>query len=150
MVEDRETLVYGFVDDVFIVLHRSEQIDEAEWQACINTAIFATQAPRLLVVAGDSMPDVGQRFDIGRLHEKHETKVALLSDSAATGRVVTALKWSGIEAESFRMDDLLGVLKFFGRAALWARVSSALGPYLDRSWRHELDASSVDLQPGRS
>jgi hypothetical protein len=143
-MEDRETLVFGFVDDVYVVIHRgASQVDEGEWQICLDGAMHAAQVPRLLLVAGDLMPDVGQRFDLGRLHEKHGTKVAILSDSSAVRRVVTALKWSGIETDGFRIDDLDGMLAFLGRPALRARLSSALGPYLERSWLHETAAPSV-------
>lgn len=142
-MEDRETLVYGFIDDVYVVLHRGRKVDERDWQAAINGAIFAAQVPRLLFVAGDLMPDVGQRFDLSRLQEKHATKMALMSDSSAIGRVVTALKWSGIEADGFSMDDLVGVLQFLACPTSRARMSSALGPYLDRSWKHEVDAPGV-------
>ena len=136
-MEDRETIVHGFVDDVYVVIHRAAQVDESEWQLCLEEALHSSQVPRLLLVAGDLMPDVGQRFDLGRLHEKHRTKVAILSDSSAVRRVVTALKWSGIEADGFRIEDLDGMLTFFGRPALRARISSALGPYLERSWLHD-------------
>lgn len=148
-MEDRETLAYGFVDDVYVVIHRGKQVDEREWQLCLDSALYASQAPRLLLVAGDLMPDVAQRFDLGRLHEKHGTKVALLSDSPAIGRVVTALKWSGIEAEGFRIDDLDGMLVFMTRPTLRARLSSALGPYLDRSWLHETAAPTVSSTRSR-
>jgi hypothetical protein len=139
-MEDRETLVYGFVDDVYVILHRADRIDEHEWQLCIDGALYAASVARLLFVAANLMPDVGQRYDLGRLHEKHGTKGALLSDSPSIRRVVTALKWSGMEAECFRMDDLDGVLAFLSRPSLRARLSSALGPYLDRSWLHEVSA----------
>jgi hypothetical protein len=139
-MEDRETLVYGFVDDVYVAIHRGSPVDEREWQLCIDGALYASQVPRLLLVAGDLMPDVGQRFDLSRLHEKHRTKMALLSDSNASPRVVTALKWSGIEAEGFRIDALDDMLAFLGRPAMRARLSSALGPYLDRSWLQEIAA----------
>lgn len=148
-MEDRETLAYGFVDDVYVVIHRGTQVDEREWQLCLDGALYAPQAPRLLLVAGDLMPDVAQRFDLSRLHEKHGTKVALLSDSPALRRVVTALKWSGIEAEGFRIDDLDGMLVFMTRPTLRARLSSALGPYLDRSWLHETAAPTVSSARGR-
>ena len=142
-MEDRETLVYGFIDDVYVILHRGRDIEERDWQSCINGAIFAAQVPRLLLVAGNQMPDVGQRFDLAQLKEKHDTTMALMSDSSAIGRVVTALKWSGIEAEGFLMDDLVGVLQFLGCPSQRARMSSSLGPYLDRSWKHEADSPSV-------
>jgi hypothetical protein len=147
-MEDRETLVYGFVDDVYVILHRGDRVDEREWQLCIDGALYSASAPRVLLVAGDLMPDVGQRYDLGRLHEKHGgIKAALVSDSPSIRRVVTALKWSGIEAESFRMDDLDGVLAFLARPSLRARLSSALGPYLDRSWLHEVGAPASPSLP---
>jgi hypothetical protein len=149
-MEDLETLVYGFVDDVYVVIHRSDRVDERDWQSCIDAALYASQVSRLLLVAGDLMPDVGQRHDLGRLHEKHATKVAMLSDASATRRVVTALKWSGIEAEGFRIDDLDGVLAFFSRPILRARLSSALGPYLDRSWLHEVVAPRAATDRSRN
>ena len=142
-MEDCETLAYGFVEDVYVVIHRGKQVDERDWQACLDGALYAPQVPRLLLVAGDLMPDVGQRFDLSRVHEKHGTKVALLTDSSASRRVVTALKWSGMEAESFRIDDLDGMLVFLSRPALRARLSSALGPYLDRSWLQEVGGPSA-------
>lgn len=142
-MEDRETLVYGFVDDIYVVIHRGSPVDEREWKLCLDGALYASQVPRLVLVAGDLMPDVGQRFDLSRLHEKHATKMALLSDSSAIRRVVTALKWSGIEAEGFRIDDLDGMLGYLGRPAMRARLSSALGPYLDRSWLHEVATPTV-------
>lgn len=148
-MEDRETLAYGFVDDVYVVIHRGTQVDEREWQLCLDGALYASQVPRLLLVAGDLMPDVAQRFDLSRLHEKHGTKVALLSDSPAIRRVVTALKWSGIEAEGFLIDDLDGMLVFMARPTLRARLSSALGPYLDRSWLHEAAAPAVSSTRSR-
>jgi hypothetical protein len=141
-MEDRETLAYGFVDDVYVIIHRGGHIDERDWQLCIDGALFASQVPRLLV-AGDLVPDVGQRYDLGRVHEKHGTRVALLSDSPLVQRVVTALKWAGIEAEGFRIDALDEMLAFMGRPAQRARLSSALGPYLDRSWLHELAVPAV-------
>jgi hypothetical protein len=138
-MEDRETLVYGLVDDVFVVLQRGDRIDERDWQVCVDEALYAASAARVLLVAGDLMPDVGQRYDLGRLNDKHGViKVALLSDSPSIRRVVTALKWSGIEAESFRMDDIDGPLAFLARPTLRARLSSALGPYLERSWLHDM------------
>lgn len=149
-MEDRETLVFGFVDDVYVVIHRAEKIDEQEWLFCFETALFSSQVPRLLLVAGDVMPDVGQRFDLGRLHEKHSTKVALLTDSPSVRRVITALKWSGIEADGFRIDDLDGMLAFLGRPGLRARLSSALGPYLERSWLHESATPSAPLRSRHS
>lgn len=142
-MEDRETLVYGFVDDVYVIIHRGAQVDEREWQLCLDGALYSSQVPRLLLVAGDLMPDVAQRFDLSRLHEKHGTKMALLSDSPAIRRVVTALKWSGIESEGFRIDDLDGMLVFLSRPGLRARLSSALGPYLERSWLHETGAPTL-------
>jgi hypothetical protein len=145
-MEDRETLVYGFVDDVYVVIHRGSPIDEREWKLCLDGALYASQVQRLLLVAGDLMPDVAQRFDLSKLHEKHGTKVALLSDSPAIRRVVTALKWSGIEAESFRIADLDGMLVFLSRPAMRARLSSALGPYLDRSWLQEVAAPVVSTR----
>jgi len=149
-MEDRETLVYGFVDDVYVVIHRGSSIDEREWKLCLDGAIYASQVQRMLLVAGELMPDVAQRFDLGRLHEKHRTKMALLSDSPAIRRVVTALKWSGIESEGFRMDDLDGMLGFLARPALRARLSSALGPYLDRSWLHEVSAGAPTVMSTKS
>jgi len=149
-MEDRETLVYGFVDDVYVIIHRGERVDERDWQLCVDGAFYGSQAPRVLLVAGDLMPDVGQRHDLGRLHEKHGgIKVALLSDSPAIRRVATALKWSGIESECFGMDDLDGVLAFLSRTAARARISSALGPYLDRSWLHEAGAPTT-VRPRQS
>jgi hypothetical protein len=148
-MEDRDTIAYGFIDDVFVVIHRGERVDEREWQACLDTAMYAAQVPRLVLVARDLMPDVGQRYDLAKLHEKHSTKVAMLSDSSATRRVVTALKWSGITAESFRIDDLDDMLVFIGRPTLRARLSSALGPYLERSWLIEPAAPSVSTDRTR-
>jgi hypothetical protein len=148
-MEDRDTIAYGFVDDVYVIIHRGERVDEREWQTCIDGAMYAPQVARLLLVASDLMPDVGQRHDLAKLHEKHATKVAMLSDSSATRRVITALKWSGIEAESFRIDDLDGMLAFIGRPTLRARLSSALGPYLDRSWLHDTAAPSVGSERPR-
>jgi hypothetical protein len=136
-MEDRETLAFGFVDDVYVVIHRGSRVAEDEWQHCLEDALYSSQVPRLLFVAGDLMPDVAQRCDLARLHERHATRVALLSDGSSVQRVVTALKWSGIEADGFRMDDLDGMLTFLGRPTLRARLSSALGPYLERSWLHE-------------
>lgn len=144
-MEDRETLVYGFVDDVYVILHRGDRVDEREWQLCVDGAFYAASVSRVLFVAANLMPDVGQRYDLGRLHDKHGLKAALLSDSPSIRRVVTALKWSGIEAEGFRMDDLDGVLAFLGRPTLRARLSSALGPYLERSWLQEIGAPSPGL-----
>jgi len=142
-MEDRETLSYGFVDDVYVVIHRGSPVDEREWQLCLDGALYASQVPRLLFVAGDLMPDVAQRFDLSRLHDKHATKMALLSDAPTIRRVVTALKWSGITAEGFRIDALDDMLVFLGRPAMRARLSSALGPYLDRSWLQEISAPTM-------
>lgn len=142
-MEDRATLVYGFVDDVYVVLQRGDRIDERDWQLCVDGAFYAASTARVLLVAGNLMPDVGQRYDLGRVNEKHGAlKVALLSDSPSIRRVVTALKWSGIEAESFRMDDIDGPLAFLVRPTLRARISSALGPYLERSWLHDMAVPS--------
>jgi len=146
-MEDRETLTYGFVDDVYVIIHRGERVDESEWQACMRDAMHASQTSRLLLVAGDLMPDVGQRYDLGTLHEKHHTKVALLSDCPTRARVITALKWSGIEAEAFGVDDLDSVLGFLGRPSMRARLSSALGPYLDRSWLCEPSSYASSDRP---
>ncbi|MCX4246178.1 hypothetical protein [Paraliomyxa miuraensis] len=136
-MEDRETLAFGFVDDVFVVIHLGDRVDEREWQACMQDLTHSAHTSRVLLVARDLMPDVGQRYDLGALQEKRSLKVALLSDATACARVATALKWSGIAADGFRLDDLDGVLVFLGRPSLRARLSSALGPYLDRSWQHD-------------
>jgi hypothetical protein len=141
-MEDRETLVFGFVDDVYVLLLRGDRVDEQDWQLAIDEALFAPRMTRLLLVARSIVPDVGQRYDLGRLHEKHRIKAALVSDAPTIRRVVTALKWSGMEAEGFRMDELDAMLAFLGCPSLRARISSALGPYLDRSWLHEVAASS--------
>lgn len=127
-------MAFGFVDDVFVVIHRDGVIAPNDWGMFINEARFARKVPRMLLVPGTAMPDVSQRHDLIELHEKHGMKLAVLSDSEATLRVVTALKWAGIEAKGFPLDDLDGTLAFLERCHLWARVSSALGPYLERSW----------------
>lgn len=137
LMEDRETLAYGFIDDVFVIIHLGHQVDEHEWQHCVRELTYSAQTSRVLLVAGNLMPDVGQRYDLGALQEKRPIKVAILSDQPARGRVVTALKWSGISSDGFGIDDLDGVLVFFGRPSLRARLSSVLGPYLDRSWEHD-------------
>lgn len=146
-MEDRETLAYGFVDDIFVIIHLVDRVDEREWEMCMRELTFSTQTSRVLLVAGNLMPDVGQRYDLGTLQEKRPIKVAMLSDEATSVRVVTALKWSGIAADAFGIDDLDGVLVFFGRPSMRARLSSALGPYLDRSWQHDpalYSAQAVD------
>lgn len=145
-MEDRQTLAYGFVDDVYVIIHREDRVDESDWQACVRELTYAKDASRILLVARDLMPDVGQRYDLGTLQEKRPLKLALLSDAASASRVVTALKWSGIRAATFGLADLDGVLAFLGRPTMRARLSSALGPYLDRSWVHDpsMFAGSVD------
>ncbi|MCA9654841.1 MAG: hypothetical protein H6712_26240 [Myxococcales bacterium] len=122
------------MDDVFVVLHRGDAIDERDWGMFVSEARFSRKLPMMLIVPGRAMPDVSQRYDLIELHEKHHMKVAVLSDSKAVLRVVTALKWAGVEAKGFAVDDLDGTLAFLERRHLWARVSSALGPYLERSW----------------
>lgn len=133
-VEDRETIAFGVTEDIFFVVFRRDHVDEREWRACMREAMRARQTPRMLLVPVEFLPDVGLRHDLVMLHEKHRTRLAVMSDLPATDRVVTALKWAGMKAEGFRLDDLDGMLAFLERTASRARVSSTLGPYLDRSW----------------
>jgi len=137
-MEDRDTITFGLVEDVFVLIHRHEQVDEREWQDCIREAKRSKSLSRLLLVPGPALPDVGRRYDIVELHEEHGMRVAVLSDLSATGRVVTALKWAGIEAEGFGIDDLDGMLTFLERTYIRARMSSMLGPYLERSWLQDI------------
>ena len=57
-MEDRETLVFGFVDDVYVVIHRAARVDEQEWQLCLEDAMCSSQVPRLL------LSRAGYRIDI--------------------------------------------------------------------------------------
>ena len=104
-VEDLQSIAYGFVDDVFVVLHRGDAIDERDWGMFVSEARFSRKLPMMLIVPGRAMPDVSQRYDLIELHEKHHMKVAVLSDSKAVLRVVTALKWAGVEAKGFGPDQ---------------------------------------------
>lgn len=133
-VEDRETIAYGLLEDIFVIVSRYERVDEREWQACIREAIRMRRNDRVLLVPVTVLPDVGRRHDLVQLHEKHGPKLAVMSDLPATHRVVTVLKWAGMNAEGFSVDDLDGMLAFFDRTGVRARMSSTLGPYLDRSW----------------
>ncbi|MCA9708926.1 MAG: hypothetical protein KDK70_23980, partial [Myxococcales bacterium] len=129
-MEDRETLAYGPVGDVFVIILRGDQTHEPEWRACMLEAMRTKGLSRVLLVPGDALPDVGQRHDLVELHEKHALRLAVLSDLTATDRVVTALRWGGMEAEGFGTDDLDGMLAFLDRPYVRARMSSVLGPYL--------------------
>lgn len=122
------------VDDIFVVVLRTEELNEHEWRGCMLEAMRSRQLPRMLLVSIAVLPDVGRRYDIAEIHGKHGTRLAILSDLTATDRVVTALKWAGMETEGFTTDDLDGMLTFLDRANIRARMSSMLGPYLDRSW----------------
>lgn len=150
-MEDFQSIAYGFVDEIFVVIHRSDTIDERDWRRLIGEARGSRRPSLMLLVLDSGMPDVSQRYDLIELHEEHAMKVAMLSDSEVVHRVVTALKWAGVDAKGFPMDDLDGVLAFFERRQLWARLSSALGPYLERSWLRDPSLlSSTRAQPQAS
>jgi hypothetical protein len=143
-MEDRDTIAYGTVEDIFIIVLVEDHVDERDWRGCIGDAMRCKKLERLLLVPIRTLPDVGMRHDIVELHEKHGMKVAVLSDLDATDRVVTALKWGGIEVDGFGTDDLDGMLAFFDRMPIRARMSSRLGPYLDRSW--QVDPNTFSLE----
>lgn len=141
-MEDRETIAYGQVGDILVVVLRGNHTHEYEWRGFVREAMRSRDLKLMLLVPGDELPDVGRRHDIVELHEKHGLKVAVFSDLTATDRVVTALRWAGMEAEGFPTDDLDGMLGFLDRPYLRPRISSTLGPYLDRSW--QVDPQTFD------
>ncbi|MEX1364957.1 MAG: hypothetical protein AB1Z98_17645 [Nannocystaceae bacterium] len=150
-MEDWSSLSFGFVDDVFVVIHRAETIDEREWGLCLSEARLAKPLPPILIVPCTVMPNVSQRHDLAELMQRGDPggseqpmKLAMLSDSDAMPRVVTALKWGGIDAKGFAEEDLDGMLAFLERMPIRARMSSALGPYLERSWLHDVPAAALD------
>lgn len=144
-VEDRESIAYGLVDDLFIVIHLGGEVDENDWRVCFSDFKRAKSEPAMLIVPGEVLPNIMQRHDLVELHETRPMKVAVLSDLTATPRVVTALKWAGIDAAGFAIDDLDGMLAFLEHSAGRARISSAIGPYLERSWLADvtLDPQSI-------
>jgi len=137
-MEDRDTIAYGFVEDVFVLVHRTDHIDDRDWQICMSEARRSKNLECMLLVPGKVLPDVGLRYDIVELYEKQNMRMALLSDLPQTDRVVTALKWGGIEVEGFAVEDLDGMLAFLARPHIRARISSVLGPYLERSWLQDI------------
>ncbi|MEM7158067.1 MAG: hypothetical protein AAF799_34820 [Myxococcota bacterium] len=147
-VEDLATISFGFVDDVFVIVHRAETIDDFDWGRCLREARSARELPCIVIAPGDSPPNVSHRYDLCELNERQELplKVALLSGSTTGQRVATALKWGGVEAGCFEVEDLDGMLGFLDRLGSRARMSSALGPYLERSW---LQGSTGPVRPSR-
>ena len=133
-MDDRETLAFGFVDEVFVVLHSSDEIAERDWRACVDQALSAAEVPAIVWVTNKAAPDVTQRHDLISIFEKHGSTVAIMSDDPLADRAVTALGWAGMTVKRFAEDDLDGMLAFLEHTALRARVASAIGPYLDRIW----------------
>ena len=71
-MEDLSTIAYGFVDDVFVIIHRADAIDDRDWSMCLSEARIARELPCILVVPGKTPPNVSQRYDLCALNKRQE------------------------------------------------------------------------------
>ena len=109
-------LAFGVSGKVFILVHKPGVPDEANWTRFLeaaNAACLAHGVNIWLVYADGTVPSAPQRSSASAFHNYHRSYAAILTNSALTRGVVTAIGWmTGSHIRAFRTTDFSGAFNF--------------------------------------
>jgi len=101
-----DTLTFEEVSGYFVVAQGQRPATATQWAELCGALARARQQVRgLLVYSAGGAPDVHQRSELARIHQRSPFRVAVLSDSAVVRGAITALRWLDVEAKSFPPND---------------------------------------------
>ncbi|MEM7153051.1 MAG: hypothetical protein AAF799_09415 [Myxococcota bacterium] len=129
-----ETIAFGFVEDMYVTVHRAERVAEKDWAAFVAHVEAAEAIPRMLVIAGPGKLDPEQRHFVRGAYDRFNMRIGVLADSRLARGILTALNWFGVEAKAFQAHDLDGALSYLGRDVLRAKAVAALATCMGPGW----------------
>lgn len=136
-MEVLQTLAFGFVGDVYIVVHKAPRVDPAEWKVFSEHLLSRATVNLMLVVAGDAKLDADQRFAVRDAYAKYNMRIGVLADSKVARGIMTAFSWFNVDVKGFPTKDFSGLLVYLGRETLREQLSEAIAPYLQPGWRSD-------------
>lgn len=112
-----KTLCVKVLGDLLLVVHGSANPDTDEWRRYCEIARAVLEARgklRTLVISEGSGPSAAQRTLYKDEVGPEGVRVAVLTSSAVTRAVLTAMSWFNSEMRSFESDELAVALAFLG------------------------------------
>ncbi|MEM7160503.1 MAG: hypothetical protein AAF799_47135 [Myxococcota bacterium] len=128
MIETRPTLAYGFVADLYVIVHRTKRASDEDWQGMRRHMHAQETVSRLLVMTrGASLHSI-QRRQARELCERHGMRVGVLGDARLARGMPAVPDWFGSDAKGFRAHDMTGALTYLERSQMYTRLVRMLAP----------------------
>lgn len=131
-VERRKNMMWELVDDLLYVIHDTEAIDPDAWRDFLAYVDALPRLDGILVFGPQVKPDAAQRNDVRMIYQRFGTKLAVITHSKVTMGVLSAIRWFGVAARGFRVDQLEQAHVFLGREDMTEVGLRLLAPYLDQ------------------
>ena len=103
------------VGDVFVAVHDAQPPTDADWNATIrHYRKFKPQIRCGLIVSEGGGPTAPQRKALAGEEASDKVPRAVVTSSAVTRGIVTAMRWIGQDIRAFSPDELVGAFRFLG------------------------------------
>jgi len=130
------------VDDVLVLVHGESEPQDREWDAFLDLYDKSLMELRgLLVSTPGPGPDSARRKRLSEINSKRRVPISVMTPSAVTRGIVTALSWLGLAIRSFEPRSVDKALDHIGvTGAARAKVAAALDAF-QRELRPAADAT---------
>ncbi|EDM80669.1 hypothetical protein PPSIR1_37289 [Plesiocystis pacifica SIR-1] len=132
-MESLHTLSFGFVQDVFLLVHKTPLPNQEEWARMMQVVRERETLAGVLVIARDARPGPDMRKEVQAVTRKFGCKTAVITDSVVAKGVMVAMTWLNIPIGGFRTDELDDAIRYLDYEPHADALRNAIEPFLDRS-----------------
>lgn len=113
LVPATKTMVYEYVDGVFITVHSTKDPTEDEWETYLKFyKESAKTCTRALVITNGGGPNAGQRNKMNLMLKGVPMVAAICTNATVVRGIVTALNWFNPNVRAFPRDDATEALRY--------------------------------------